>query len=528
MSQTTAEFGKWRSRLWPVHNFELKKLLPMFFLFFFISFNYTVLRDTKDTLIVTASGSGAEAIPFLKVWGVLPFAILFMVLYAKLSNKLSKPALFYSTITPFIVFFALFATVIYPAREFLHPNALADSLQATLPQGMMGFIAMFRNWTFSLFYIMSELWGSVALSLLFWGFANDIMKVTEAKRFYAVLGIGANLALPVAGWLIRHFSSVRANLPEGVDAWGVSLNYLMTMVVIAGVLILLTYRWINRNVLTDPRFYNPNEQKSAKKSKPKMSIKESFAYLLRSKYMGCLAILVLGYGIAINIVEVTWKSQLKMQFPSPNEYSSFMGLFSMVTGVVSVFMMLFVGGNVIRRFGWGKAALVTPIVLAITGFSFLTFVIFREQLGGFVAMMGTTPLMLAVVMGMVQNISSKSTKYSMFDPTKEMAYIPLDQEQKVKGKAAVDVVGARLGKSGGALLQQGLIVLLGSVAAMTPYVAGILLVIVAAWIIAARSLNRQFIAKTAEKEAEKALEEAGQDVPETVAKVMSKTPASTN
>ena len=175
MSQSTTEFGKWRSRLWPVHNFELKKLLPMFFLFFFISFNYTVLRDTKDTLIVTASGSGAEAIPFLKVWGVLPFAILFMILYAKLSNKLSKPALFYTTITPFIVFFALFATVIYPAREFLHPHALADSMQAYLPQGMMGLVAMFRNWTFSLFYIMSELWGSVALSLLFWGFANDIM-----------------------------------------------------------------------------------------------------------------------------------------------------------------------------------------------------------------------------------------------------------------------------------------------------------------------------------------------------------------
>ena len=218
------------------------------------------------------------------------------------------------------------------------------------------------------------------------------------------MGIGANLALPVAGGMIRYFSSVRANLPPGVDAWGVSLNYLMSMVVGAGLLVLGIYYWINKNVLTDPRLYDPTEEKKAKKSKPKMSIKESFGYLLRSKYMGCLAILVLGYGIAINIVEVTWKSQLKLQFPSPNEYSAFMGLFSIATGIFSVFMMLFVGGNVIRRFGWGKAALVTPVVLAITGFSFLSFIIFRDQLGGFVAMMGTTPLMLAVVMGMVQNI----------------------------------------------------------------------------------------------------------------------------
>ena len=95
MSQTAVkEFGKWRSFFWPVHNFELKKLLPMFFLFFFINFNYTILRDTKDTLIVTAPGSGAEAIPFLKVWGVLPFAIIFMLVYSKLSNVMKLPKLF--------------------------------------------------------------------------------------------------------------------------------------------------------------------------------------------------------------------------------------------------------------------------------------------------------------------------------------------------------------------------------------------------------------------------------------------------
>ena len=121
MSNQTKEFGKWRSFFWPIHAFELKKVLPMFLMFFCISFNYTILRDTKDTLLVTAPGSGAEAIPFVKVWLVVPCAVLFMLIYAKLSNTLSKQKLFYAVTVPFLIFFALFATVLYPNRDLLTP-----------------------------------------------------------------------------------------------------------------------------------------------------------------------------------------------------------------------------------------------------------------------------------------------------------------------------------------------------------------------------------------------------------------------
>jgi AAA family ATP:ADP antiporter len=507
MSETkTTEFGRWRSFFWPVHNFELKKLLPMFFLFFFINFNYTILRDTKDALIVTAPGSGAEAIPFLKVWGVLPFAILFMLIYAKLSNVLSKPKLFYVTITSFISFFAIFALVLYPLKDTLHPTAAADALAAYLPKGLSGLVALFRNWTYALFYIMSELWGSVAISLLFWGFANDITRVSESKRFYAMFGLGANLAMLVSGPTIIYFSNIRSTLAAGVDAWGVSLNYMLSMVVLSGLAIMSIYWWINKNVLTDPKFFDASEVKKPKKEKAKMSLKESFMFLAKSKYMGCLAILVIGYGIAINLVEVTWKGQLKLQYPNPNDYSAFMGAFSTITGTVTILMMLFVGGNVIRRWGWTVAALITPVVLLATGAGFFGFVIFRDYLAGFIAMLGTTPLMLAVVFGTAQNIMSKSAKYSLFDPTKEMAYIPLDQESKVKGKAAIDVVGARFGKSGGSLVQQGLIVACGSLAAITPYIAVILFAIIAAWIFASKSLGKKFTQLNAEKEEAKKAE----------------------
>ncbi|MEC7839412.1 MAG: NTP/NDP exchange transporter [Chlamydiota bacterium] len=490
-----ASFGKLRSAVWPVHNYELKKLIPMLIMAFCISFNYTILRDTKDTIIVSAIS--AEAIPFLKLWGTVPCAILFMLIYSKLSNGLSKEKLFYVTIAPFILFFGLFPILIYPFRDAMHPHATADYLLTVLPNGLAGLVGCFRNWTYAVFYIGSELWGSAVLSLMFWGFANEIVKTKEAKRFYTIFTLFFNIALMFSGPCIYYFSQLGEGLAREVR-WQTTLNYLMGMFVVSSLLIVAAYWWMNKNVLTDKRFYDPEEGTGKKKkSKPKMSIGESLKFLASSKYLRNIAILVIGYGMSINLVEVVWKSQLKIQFPTENEYSAFMGIFSTVTGFITV-LMTFVGGNIIRRTSWGKAAMLTPLALLVTGSIFFAFVLFKSTFEGFAASMGTTTVFLAVMLGMFQNIASKSTKYSLFDPTKEMSYIPLDQESKVKGKAAIDVVGARLGKSGGALFYNVMIPMLGGLAAVTPLSSVLVIGVILAWMNSVRSLNTQYNELTGE------------------------------
>jgi TLC ATP/ADP transporter len=55
---------------------ERQKVVPLALMFFCILFNYTILRDTKDVLMITAPKSGAEVIPFIKTYVNLPVAIV--------------------------------------------------------------------------------------------------------------------------------------------------------------------------------------------------------------------------------------------------------------------------------------------------------------------------------------------------------------------------------------------------------------------------------------------------------------------
>jgi len=240
---------------------------------------------------------------------------------------------------------------------------------------------------------------------------------------------------------------------------------------------------MDRYVLTDPHYYDAAKSVGNKKedNKPKLSLSESLRYLLSSKYLGFIALLVISYGVKANIIDVTWKSQLKEYFPEPNDYFRFMAGFSFWTGIATMTFILFTKG-IVRRFGCFTGAMVTPSVFLVTTIFFFSFILFQDLLEEPLLFFGITSLCVAVFIGAAQNILSKGMKYSLFDPTKEMTYIPLDQELKVKGKAAVDVIGSRLGKSGGGFIQLTLLTLTaGTQMTIMPYLSGLILVILVIW-----------------------------------------------
>ena len=164
-----------------------------------------------------------------------------------------------------------------------------------------------------------------------------------------------------------------------------------------------------------------------------------------------------------------------------------------ITGIVATFSAIFITGNVIRRFSWTTSAMIPAAITLITGLGFFTFVLFQHSgLETLAAVAGFTPIAFGLLLGSLQNVFTRASKYTFFDATKEIAFIPLSNESKLKGKAAIDGVGSRLGKSGGSVIHQGLLLIFTTVSASTPFVAGIFLIVLLIWILSVVSLGKQF------------------------------------
>jgi AAA family ATP:ADP antiporter len=478
--------SRWRRIFWPIQGDEVKKFLPMALMMFLILFNYTILRNTKDSLVIAASG--AEIIPFLKGLIVLPFSIVFVTVYAKLSNILTREKLFYTNISLFLLVFLLFSLYIYPNRHFLHASPETLTHLATTYPKIQHVIPLIGNWGSTLFYLFAELWATVILSLLFWQFANEITRIHEARRFYAMFGLIGHFALIAAGQVGIEMCDAQTRTNGSYENYILHVAFLLTAV---GILIMAIYRWISIKVLTDPKYYDhAKEVKDHTEKTLKLSLMESLRHIASSRYLGYIALMLIGYGLCMNVTGILWKKQVVTIYPDGIGYARFMGEFYRWVGVITILLIFFFKG-VVERFGWLKGALFTPLVLLATSIPFFAFMLFQEPLTPYVAWMGVTPVMAAVLIGSAQQIFSKSAKFSMFDPTKEMAYIPLDPEMKTKGKAAIDVTGYSFSKALGGYLTALLLAIfeVSDMMMIAPYLAIITLAMIAVWFFAIKELS---------------------------------------
>jgi len=472
------------ARIFPINKQEFPKFLWSALLMMLTIYIYSILRGTKDAMLIAKMG--AEIISTVKLWGVTTSAILFMLLYTKMVDLFTRTRLYHIINSFFMGFFILFLLILYPNLDAICPDTSAAI--ESMPY-LKYFFLMVSGWPYALFYIFSELFGSVMLSLMFWQLMNQITSIDESKRFYPLFGFFAQFGLGMAGVL-------SSSLSQNNTGWDQSLTYITITVVGAGLVMSIAVEALSKLVGKDEV---NGVKKAGGKKKVKMGFGESLKYVMSSKYIGLITLLIVCYGVSINLVEGLWKKSMNIYLPDPNAYIAFNGYIQTATAFATAIAMLS-GSYLLRALSWRTAAILTPIIILVTGVPFFIFMVMRESLEPTLMVYGVTAIAAAVIFGGVQNVLSKATKYSFFDPTKEMSYIPLDENLKTKGKAAADVIGGRLGKSGGALVQFTLLSLMpgANLLSLAPSLFGIFLVIMVIWFFAVFGLAKEFKIKSEE------------------------------
>ena len=483
--------------IWPIERHELPKFLSITLLMFCILFIQNLIRAQKDSIVNTMIGT--ETISFLKFWGVLPASILMTVLYVKLVNIMKAEHIFYLILSVFLLFFAIFGFVLFPYHEtfHLHPESTAAWV-AHYPH-FKWFILLFSKWSFSLFYIIAELWPNAVFAILFWQFVNNVTSVGESKRFYLLFGMFGQTGLYFSGAFLENVPAISNhiiatyNLELTRSVLAVELT--TAIVLVLGLAALATFWSLNHQILDT----QAAEIKFTVAKKKGLSMMESFRMIASSRYIMLIAVLLMCYGAAINLVEQPWKAKATLVYTTNEEYLAFVGKYLSYTGIATIAFAV-LGSNIVRRIGWFAAAIITPIMLFSTGMLFFAISNF-ENISGFVitSLALSDPAVIAVTIGMITQVLSKSSKYTLFDATKEMAYVPLDSELKAKGKGAVDSIGIKLGKSSSSLLQFMIFMIIPTATyqSISGYLMVIFTVICIIWIWAVRELGLEYKNKTA-------------------------------
>ena len=162
------------------------------------------------------------------------------------------------------------------------------------------------------------------------------------------------------------------------------------------------------------------------------------------------------------------------------------------------------GRFVFQFLGWRVAAAATPAVMLAAGGAFFGLSLAGAgALGPAAADAASAAVSAAtggriasaaaagVAAGAVTQVFARASKFSLFDPAKEMVYIEMDPDEKAAGKAAVDLVGSQVGKSGASWVTQALRLAFGSLQAGMGVIAGVYAVVIVAWLRAVGGLGRQ-------------------------------------
>ena len=422
-------------------NINIKKNFNIFLIIILIScvlININIVRIIKDSYVITILGP--EIITFCKVFLELPISIIFFFLYLKLSNLLNTETL--ARLFTILLLFLLFLLPFLFFKYYYYVTFSDYTIQylISLFPYFKGIIFIIAYWPYTIYFVIAEIWPIVSYSFLFWQFINKINDFQSSKKYYIFYNLYSQILLLISGGIINYFISHETFLHKiiyfisfPVHDNDQILKVLSLLMFFFGLFSLLLYYLINK-------FYYFSKIKFF------LTIRDSLFIILRSSNIFNILFMIISYSFSISIIYLTWLSALQTQYPSPIEFIQFQAYLNYWTGILSILFALLIN-KFIYIFGLLFSSKFTSILILVSGSIFYLFcIIFTYTLNPIL-------ILFVTMIGSIQYIFIRSSKYILFDTTKERLYTLIKNEEiKTKGKLIIDILGFKLGKFLGAFL----------------------------------------------------------------------------
>ncbi|MBA2301752.1 MAG: HEAT repeat domain-containing protein [Acidobacteria bacterium] len=289
--------------------------------------------------------------------------------------------------------------------------------------GMAGLLIAFwflfqtnARWTSAAFYLVGLILGILLISQ-FWTVANLVYDARQAKRLFGFIGGGAPLGGMAGSFILQTFT----------DDIGTTNMLLISsgMLVLCALLV-----WtILRRTQADPA-----DVAAAAKEEKGVGFTEALGLLRDSKHLQIIALVISFAAVGAAIIEqqLNMAAEAAKGAGATDSITIFLAKVQLWTSTIGFIIQIWLTSKIHRYLGIGFALMVLPVSLGASAVVML----FNAALWA--------PGLARVL--------DQSLRYTVDKTTREILFLPLPGDLKVKAKSFVDVTVDRMAKAGGALL----------------------------------------------------------------------------
>lgn len=379
--------NKWLSLIVNLKPGEEKLVLLLFLCFFLIAAPHTIIKALRYADILTKIGTGALPLAYLLSAVITGLAVFS---HSRIHRKVSSQLM----ITASLVFFIV-------------TGVLLNFLLMTNYGGKSVFLSYF-------FWVWATVL-TIVLITQFWSIINDVFNIREAKRLIGFCGSGGILGGAVGGLLAKFLT--QANLANLLLPLACGLLFICLFIVRA--IFVIGQKKLSK--------VPPAASEKVSSEVPKAGFKDTFDAVRKNKYLVLISVLVIITVIVTTFIDFQFSSAVNEKYDSKEAQQAFFGLFYAGLLTFSFFLSLFITSNIFRNFRVRVPLLLSPVVLLLIS-------------------VGSLFMPFTIILAVLIKGGEESLGFSLNQPVREILYIPVASNMKVKVKPFIDMFISRFAK----------------------------------------------------------------------------------